>query len=327
MRGVCHWAFLLLCIAGPAASAQEWARKMFNTTSHNFGTVARGSKQEFAFEFTNIYKEEVHVASVRSSCGCTTPRVTNYTLKTYDKSKVIAVYNTSSFLGAKNATLTIVLDRPFPAEVQLLVSGYIRSDVVFHPGVVDFGSVVQGAAKQVTLNVSYAGRTDWEIVDVRSANRNLEVELQETERSLGRVGYKMVITLKPGAPAGFIQEQLTIVTNDDGSRKVTLPVEGQVASPLTVSPASLFLGNLAPGDTVKKRLVVRGNKPFKILSVKCDGEGFQFEPPSEERKELHFVSIEFKAGSKPGNVAQKIRIETDLGDGLTAECQATATVK
>ena len=327
MRGVCHWAFLLLCIAGPAASAQEWARKMFNTTSHNFGTVARGSKQEFAFEFTNIYKEEVHVASVRSSCGCTTPRVTNYTLKTYDKSKVIAVYNTSSFLGAKNATVTVVLDRPFPAEVQLLVSGYIRSDVVFHPGVVDFGSVVQGTAKQVTLNVSYAGRSDWEIVDVRSANRNLEVELQETERSLGRVGYKMLVTLKPGAPAGFIQEQLTIVTNDDGSRKVTLPVEGQVASPLTVSPASLFLGNLAPGETVKKRLVVRGNKPFKILNVKCDGEGFQFEPHSEERKELHFVSIEFKAGSKPGNVAQKIRIETDLGNGLTAECQATATVK
>ena len=41
--------------AGPLA-AQEWAKKMFDTTSHNFGTVARGSKVEHTFTVTNIYQ-------------------------------------------------------------------------------------------------------------------------------------------------------------------------------------------------------------------------------------------------------------------------------
>jgi hypothetical protein len=327
VRRVFQWLVVAILLGSSSAGAQEWARKIFNKTSHDFGTVAKGSKQEYAFEFTNIYKEELHVASVRSSCGCTTPRVTNYTLKTFEKSQVIAVYNTGSFDGAKNATVTVVFDRPYPAEVQLYVSGYIRRDVVFHPGVVDFGSVPLGAGKQTTIQVNYAGRGDWEIVDVRSANQHLEVELQPTERAFGRVGYKMTVYLKTDAPAGFIQDQLTLVTNDEGAKHVSLPVEGQVVSPLSVRPASLFLGNLAPGETVKKRLVVKGHKPFRIVEVKSDGEGFQFDKPSEERKELHFVTFEFKAGSTPADIAHKIQIVTDMGDGLTVECQATATVK
>ena len=226
----------------------------------------------------------------------------------------------------------MVFDRPYPAEVQLLVSGYIRSDVVFNPGVVDFGEVELGSGKHTAVSVSYAGRSDWEITDVRSANRHIEVELQETERSGGRVGYKMIIGLKPDAPAGFLNDQLTIVTNEGGARNVSLPVEGHVVSPLSVSPAALFLGVLAPGETAKKRLVVRGAKPFRVMAVKCDGEGFKFEQPSAERKELHFLSVEYTAGKEPGSIASKIRIETDLSatdfaPGLTAECQATATVK
>ena len=53
------------------------------------------------------------------------------------------------------------------------------------------------------MNVSYAGREDWEITDVRSANEHFEVELQETLRSGGRVNYDMIVRLKADAPPGF----------------------------------------------------------------------------------------------------------------------------
>ena len=101
MRRILFLALSGMWIVGLPVTAQEWARKMFSTTSHEFGTVARSSKQEFAFEFSNLYKEDVHVASVRSSCGCTTPRVTQASLKTHEKSQIVAVYNTNSFLGAR----------------------------------------------------------------------------------------------------------------------------------------------------------------------------------------------------------------------------------
>ena len=32
---------------------------------------------EFAFEAQNLYEEDVHIADVRTSCGCTTPTITS----------------------------------------------------------------------------------------------------------------------------------------------------------------------------------------------------------------------------------------------------------
>ena len=55
------FAFSLIFVVAQAASAQEWARKMFKVTSHDFGAVARGSKAEFDFELKNIYKEDIPI--------------------------------------------------------------------------------------------------------------------------------------------------------------------------------------------------------------------------------------------------------------------------
>jgi hypothetical protein len=37
--------------------------------------VGRNTKAEYAFEFHNPYRQSIHIVSVRSSCGCTTPSV------------------------------------------------------------------------------------------------------------------------------------------------------------------------------------------------------------------------------------------------------------
>ena len=62
--------------------AQQWAQKMFNKTSHDFGSVARGSDTVYKFEVTNLYKQTMHLVGVRTSCGCTTPTIDNPVIKT-----------------------------------------------------------------------------------------------------------------------------------------------------------------------------------------------------------------------------------------------------
>lgn len=316
-------AGVLLALLAPEARAQAWARKMFKVTEHDFGTVAKGSKTEFDFELQNIFEEDVHISHVRSSCGCTEPQITRQTLKTWEKSIVRAVFNTRSFIGSRSATLTVVIDRPYYAEVQLSVRGYIRGDVLFTPGSVAFGEVEEGDTTERWVSVSYSGRSDWSIVDVRSANASLEVELTDAERRAGRVSYKMLVRLKGDAPAGYLQDQLTIVTNDSYNSSLELPVEGRVVSPLTVSPASLFLGVLKPGETVEKKLFVKGTKPFRIVGVECDGDCFQF-ATTDKVSATHLIPLTYTAGDAPGKVAQKIAIKTDLG--AVATCMASATI-
>lgn len=317
-------ACLLALAFGETSPAAEWARKMFKVTSHDFGTVARGAKSEFAFELTNTYKEDVHIASVRSSCGCTTPQISQDTLKTHESASILATFNTRSFLGNRSATLTVVFDKPFYAEVQLNVTGFIRGDVVFEPGLVNLGTVDQGSMQEQKVEVKYAGRDNWKIVDVRSTSTYYEVELTEKSRGGGRVEYQLLVRLKENAPAGFLSDQLVLVTNDVNSTNIPLQVEAKLNPSIAVSPASLSFGEVAPGQKVTKVVLLRGKKEFKIIGFKCPDNCFQADLP-DESKSAQKVTISFTADDKPGKVAQKLELETDLGAKVFVT--ATAQVK
>ncbi len=301
---------------------------MFAATSHDFGAVARGAKVEYRFNFSNLYEEDVHIADVRSSCGCTTPTVTKKLLKTYEKGAIVATFNTRAFLGQRKATLTVTIDKPFYAEVQLRVEGYIRSDVVLNPGGVEFGQVDQGSPATKTLAITYAGRNDWAILGVKPASDDIDASFVETGRSGGQVSYELTVNLKPNAPAGYIKEQLVLVTNDRRASEVPVDIEARVVSAITVHPASLFMGALKPGDKVTKKLVVQAKKPFRITGVTCDvPERFEFGVAEDAKsKPVQLLPVTFTAGDKPGKITYKIRIETDLGDDAALELTAFAHV-
>lgn len=311
---------------GQECFGQEWARKMFETVNHDFGSVARGAKAEHEFVLKNIYLEDIHIASVRSSCGCTTPRITKQWLKTYEAGAIVAHYNTGSFLGRKGATLTVTIDKPFYAQVQLHVTGDIRGDVVFTPGSVQLGSVDEGIAADRKVTISHTGSSRWRILDARSANPHITVEVAGLRQGRGRVSYDLLIHLDENAPAGYVKDHLILVTNDGRATQIPLLVEGRVVPSITVSPSSLFMGVVASGETVTKQLVVRGKRPFRILEITCDDESFEFGiAPDGEPKLVHLVPVTFLAGKGTGKVRKTIRIQTDLGE-MVPELEAYAVV-
>ncbi|MBX7075240.1 MAG: DUF1573 domain-containing protein [Pirellulales bacterium] len=318
--------FTILLLLASNAAAQEWARKMFDHTTHDFLGVARGSTVQHRFKLTNPYKEDVHIASVRSSCGCTTPEFNKDTLKTYETGDVIATFNTRAFTGQRGATITVTFDKPFYAEVQLKVSGYIRTDVVLHPAGVAFGSVDVGSPAEERIEIEYAGRGDWKITGIKSPSPYVTAEAVERRREGGNVAYDLVVRMSPDAPTGFVKEQLILVTNDRRETELPVDIEGQVVAPVSVSPASLFLGVLEPGQKVTKQLIVRGKKPFKVLGVECGSDCFTFKVNSEVEKPVHMIPVTFIAGDEPGKVTQKIVIKTNLGDAVITECAAFAQV-
>jgi hypothetical protein len=325
VRQAIHVVACLLMLAGNGR-AQEWAKKMFEKTSFDFGTIARGTKAVHAFPLKNIYEETVHIAGVRSTCGCTTIKITRPTLKTFEKGEILAEFNTVAFRGPHSSTLTVVIDKPFPGEVQLQVYGNIRTDVVIDPGAIEFGSVNQGMTATKKITIRHAGRNDWRIVDVRSANPEFEVEIGEVQRGTGRVTYELNVDLKKTMPAGYINDQLILVTNDPRSPRIPVHVQGRVVPEISVSPRSLILGEVRSGGQVIKKLVVRSNskRPFRIVDVRCEDACFSFESNGDP-KPLHLVTVSFHAPAKAGEVNKTIHIETDPDRG-DVELVAHATV-
>ncbi len=319
-----------LCMGALPAmvSAQEWPKKMFNELEHDFGTVARGSDTVHKFEVTNKFVEDIHIASVRSSCGCTTVSIENSLIKTYEKAYIVAKFNTRTFTGNHGATLTVNIDKPYPAQVQLRVEGFIRQDVVFEPGSINFGTVDQGTPKEQRVRVRYAGRSGWEIRDVVTANSSSDyyaVDLTEVHRQGGSTHYDLKVQLKGTAPSGYLKDQLTLVTNDSSNPRIPLDIEGQVLPEISVTPESWVMGDVAAGGDVTKKLIVRGKLPFVITNIECDDDCFTCQYGNESRT-THVVTVSFNAGDQSGRLKKQISIHTDRGETFSAICTAFANI-
>jgi hypothetical protein len=319
-------AFVIAMLVPSALRGQEWAQHMFEVTSHDFGNIAREAKAEFAFELTNLYLEDVHIASVRATCGCTTARIEKDTLNTYERGAIIAHINSDRFLGNQGSTITVTIDKPQYAQVQLNVKVHIFNEVLLEPSSVVLGSVTQGNSVERTIGVRYTGRNDWQIMEARSGNSHLTGTVTETARQGGQIAYNLKVVLGKDAPVGYLRESVWLITNDRQTKEIPVPVEGHVQGAIAVSPSSLFLGVVQPGQKVTKQIVVRGQKPFRIVSIRGDCECLQATAPKgQEPKSLYLVPITFTAGDKAGKITQTVRIETDSGQVVT-EVPAYAVV-
>jgi hypothetical protein len=296
------------------SSAENWAEEMFEQRRHDFGTVAIGAEAVYRFKFTNKYSEDVHVASVRSSCGCTDVEVTKTWLKTDETSEVVARLNTSGqFEKDRSATITVVFDKPYFQEAQLQATSYIRPDVVINPGAVEFGNVTQGKSVTKHLKMLYAGRNDWELLKIERNNLSIEVEAEPVERSNGRVTYDIAVTLAEDTPPGYLQDMVRFVTNDPNpeASSLLLPVHAYVASPLMARPVPFLIGNIQPGKSITKNIIVRGDVPFRVVKVSSKDPRFRF-ASSEEENSMHVIPVTFVADARTGEIETNIMIQTNM---------------
>lgn len=306
----------LWCSALTASSSANQFAQLFRETNHDFGTVARAAKTEHRFQFENPYTQPIHVRSVRTSCGCTTPIIETEIIQPGEQGSILARFNTGTHSGARAATVTVTFDKPSFGEVQLHVKGYIRTDVVFQPGEVNFGSVSQGESKSLNVILDYVGKSSWEITQVRCDEECVRVEKTENSRNNGRIQYAMTIRLDETAPVGPIESEIVIHTNDRNLTTVPLRLTANVMPEISVAPNLLSLGDLSVGEPIKKVFMLTAQQPFRILSISSDEFKIEHGDLSEEPKLRHTIPFQLEPSARgnpgnPGPAKGKIVIETD----------------
>lgn len=326
---------LLVSTIGVVASAQQnrsdWPRQMFQEFEHDFGTVAKNEFAEHRFQIKNVFNEDIRIQQVKTSCACTDVSLTKNLLKKFETAELVAKFNTRNFVGQKQATLTVIFAPPFSGEVQLTVRGNIRSDVMFEPGNIDFGSLTQEALTAKTnvqrIQITKFNNSNWRIVDVKSTFPHVGVSLTNPVRVNNQVKYDMDVRIKPSAPAGFVQSELIIVANDFG-RMTEIPIKfsAKVASTLQISPEVLTITSAEPGEVIKKKLIVKADKPFRINDVKCTNSSFSVVADPEKSKKIHFVNVSFSADQPPGRYEYDLEFVTDLNTETTGTVKAVVEI-
>lgn len=327
MRRWIQLALLLTCLLIPCELlAQDWTRKMFKEFEHDFGTVVRGSNPEHRFVIENVFKEDIRIESVNSSCGCTSVSLEKRTLKTWEKAELVAHFNTVGFSGQRQATVTVRFSAPYVGEVQLQVKGNIRTDVQVAPGDINFGTINPNATPRQTVEVRKFGNANWRILDVRSTFPHIGVSLSETQRDQNRVNYLLTASLKSTTPPGQVQGELVVIATD-GNQELKLPIQfsGKVVSSLQLSPPVLDLANVKAGETVTRKVILKAEQPFRVKDVTCENTAFSVQADGESRT-THFLEVTYKCPNEPGRQQAELHFVTDLAEQSTTVLPAIVTI-
>lgn len=322
-------ALTILAAWSSSAPAQAWAEKLFTKgTTHDFGTVPRGALSTWDFPITNIYAVPLEITDVKSGCGCVSASASKRVLQPKESAVITVRMDGKRYTGLKTVGVRVTVGPKFISSTELRVTANGRADVVFNPGEVNFGPVVQGQTPTQAVDVEYAGALNWSVTEVVARDMPFTVTIKESYRRPGQVGYRLSVTLKADAPAGLLKHELLLKTNDPASPAVPLVVEGQVVSSLTVAPASISLGAVTSGVALTRRVVVKGSSPFLITRIQGVGEGIDLDGGLPGKSaEVQFLTFRLKFDT-PGPLRRRVLIYTSAQDTpLTVDIEGTVPGK
>lgn len=323
------FAFVIVSLLGSStALAQSWSDAIIPEKTHDFGTVARGSKVRHAFRIVNTSSYDVHIAGWRTKCGCTDVKAGSKDIPPGTQTTIEVTLDTEKFEGYKASGITLIFDRPQFVEVDLTVTSFIRSDVLLTPGSVDLGVVPRGTSRSQSLVLSYqGGKPDWSITRLNTISEHVSAELREAGRGAnGSVQYRLTTTLQPTAPTGYFRDEVTLTTNDPASPTIPVSVTATVQAAVIAAPSVLNLGRLKPGQTIEKVVVVRSSQPFRVTEATGDSDNLTATDLADEAKPLHTLKVKLTAPAEPGPYHSTLEIATDLAGEPPVKVTAFATV-
>jgi hypothetical protein len=303
-------------MVGPA-SAQSWATGLFDELSRDFGTVQRGPAQEHAFRLTNRTPNPITITGVRVSCGCVSASVPVAVLKPGETTAVNATMDTRRFAGPKTVTIFVSLSNGMQLdEVRLTVSANMRDDLAVTPDSFAFGQMKRGTSPSKSVQVTILGAGQWHVTHATCESNYVRPQVKELRRSQLDVMYEVTATIRADVPVGKWYTDVWVHTNHPSLPKIRIPLHVEVQRALTASPAVLQPAPLQVGQKTPQRLLVRGDRPFRIRAVKGMEGVVRVEPLSDEARVTQVVQLTIEP-VQAGPLQGKLIIETDSPeDGL-----------
>ena len=316
-------AVLALILTTPVQAA-TWADGLFNGLSHDFGVVTRGPTVSHAFRITNTTATPVHLSNIRVSCGCTTATVPVADLAPGQSTDLTAQMDTRRFMGTKSVTIFVQFDRPQWEEVRLTVAADAREDMAVTPESMAFGTVVRGStpSKSVTFTIHGAST---QLTAVQAASNYVQLVAKTTKHTDIESSYEVTATLRSDTPVGKWFTDVWLITNGASSQRLRVPVSVEITPALQLSSPVLAFGQCQIGEKSEKRIIVRGQQPFRILSIGGTSETITASAGGDEARPVHVLVVGIKP-TMAGEFTHSLKVVTDHPTDSTIEVPLTAMV-
>ena len=238
---------------------------------------------------------------------------------------ILAQMDTRRFTGAKNVTIYVQFAQPRFDEVRLWVQANSRDDLSVLPESLAVGKIRRGSEGTASANITFLGNSNWQITGASCDSNYCQPNFELIRRDSGEVSYRVSATMRGDAPAGKWFTDVWLTTNNPASPRIRVPLTVEIEAPLTVSPVSVALGEVKAGKLAERKVIVRGVRPFRILSVLGTDKELSVRDSTSDAKTVHVLTVTLQP-QEAGELQRVLRVMTDLKGEETIEFLAVAQV-
>lgn len=246
-------------------------------SEHDFGALDIQGNGSHDFVLTNVGDAPLTLTAGGTSCRCTMSSLERESIQPGGSTKVTLTWKPIEKPGPYQQTAKILTNDPTQPQVTLTISGRITAVTRFSPAEVVFTQVSAGDPTSAESTLFGYLDEPLKIVGHTWSNETLaqyfDMEQQPLsddevkKEPLAQNGIRVRVTVKAGLPQGPFHQKLLLKTNLKSSSELTLPIQGNVGSEITIVGPGwdperniLNLGEVARDAGIQRRLllVVRG---------------------------------------------------------------------
>ena len=256
-------------------------------TSFNFGDVGIGLSKDIVVTIKNIGEAPLTISTI--SLNGSGFEVILPSLPPFNLEQGASLIFTIRFQPSANTNysgkLTIRSNDPDEGELNytLTGSGVNPPDIDVAPSKVDFGTVIAGTSKDVTITIknNIASGADLVISNIIISGNGFTIPSPPTYPITLSAGSTTTITVRFTPPtSGQFSGSLTIQSNDPDEGSFTVQLNGSGLEPpdITVVPASLDFGDVLLNQSKTLTLTINNNggSELQINDITISGTGFSF---------------------------------------------------
>lgn len=245
-----------------------------DSVSHDFGTVAQGTKVVHDFVIKNTGKSDLVVQRVAPSCGCTATQLASPIIKPGATEKMQVSFDTSGFVGEKTKTVLITSNDADNPEQVVTLRGRVSASYSVNPARIDFGDISSSSSeesrqREVTLSIENGSNLSITKITSLSPHLKTTVISQQENKAVVRV------EVAASAPQGELRDRVLFELDRGRIASINVPINASIKGDLRFSQKTISFG-VVEGDEVLERRIQFENKgahPVKIEEITTSSPG------------------------------------------------------
>lgn len=287
----------------------------FEERVYDFSIAGQQEKINHNFWFMNAGKGLLIIKAVKTSCGCVATLLSSEEVPSGATGVIEANFETGKHEGRQIETIYVSSNDPDEPEIELEITGVVKTKVAIDPEFLYFGDVEKGKTVTKTIRLIQIDERQLGLNRVEVAKEYF-VARASGFRDERHKGFKIDIVLRPDAPIGRFTEVMTLHTSLNRRPRIDVPIVGNILGRIRVKPQMVSLGTLKKGSFAANSIEITSidQEDFDVLKV-TSNPPFVLTMVTRMKNNRGFqITLKVDENAPAGRVAGEIDIYTDDPD-------------